>query len=329
MKYYFSKLNEEGREIYKKIYFSLQNFEEKIAVKGKMEFARDIYYMVINDNPMMFYVNPYQIAYYNIDKYVWIEPIYVYDKEKTEDIKAKINSILKPFEEKIKTMPSKLERERYIHRCLTSSIKYKYDHTPDDVECHTIVGSFINKEAVCDGISKAFKHLCNLAKINSNVILGDSWNEYEPKQSHAWNMVKIDNKWYYIDVTWNINLSERFKYIRYDYFNLRECDILRDHRNFEKLETCNSIENNFFYENNCIINGKRELDKFILDKFKNIKQNNGSKNIYFKLYCGEDEYARTLIRDAINTACLKTRYFFKNYTVESNDTQDVYLIRIN
>ena len=77
MKYYFSKLNKEGREIYKKIYFSLENFEEKITVKGKTEFVKDIYYMVINDNPMMFYVNPYQIAaangrYYligNYDKY--------------------------------------------------------------------------------------------------------------------------------------------------------------------------------------------------------------------------------------------------------------------
>ena len=57
MKYYFSKLNKEGREIYKKIYFSLENFEEKITVKGKTEFVKDIYYMVINDNPMMFYVN--------------------------------------------------------------------------------------------------------------------------------------------------------------------------------------------------------------------------------------------------------------------------------
>ena len=40
MKYYFSKLNKEGREIYKKIYFSLENFEEKITVKGKTEFVK-------------------------------------------------------------------------------------------------------------------------------------------------------------------------------------------------------------------------------------------------------------------------------------------------
>ena len=30
MRYYFSKLDKEGREIYKKLYFGMQNFEKKI-----------------------------------------------------------------------------------------------------------------------------------------------------------------------------------------------------------------------------------------------------------------------------------------------------------
>lgn len=29
MRYYFSKLDKEGREIYKKLYFGMQNFERK------------------------------------------------------------------------------------------------------------------------------------------------------------------------------------------------------------------------------------------------------------------------------------------------------------
>lgn len=329
MKYYFSKLDSKEREIYKKIYFALENFEKKVSVRGEEDIVKDIYYMILRDNPMMFHVNPCQISYCIIDKHVWINPIYIYNKEESENIKSKINSMFKPFEAKIRTMPSKLQRERYIHKCLVSNIKYKYDHDEDDMNCHTIVGSFIDKQAVCDGISKAFKHLCNLAKINSNVIVGDSWNEYENPQSHAWNMVKIDKHWYHIDVTWNINLSERFKYIRYDYFNLRECDIIRDHRNFKRLEACNSLENNYFYENDCIINDKRELDEFLVDKFKNIKKNNGSKNIYFKLYGYEGSEAISLIRDSITVASKKTFYFFKNYMIDSNSTQSVYLVRIN
>ena len=329
MRYYFSKLDEHGRKIYKELYFGIEEFKDKIAVKGEEELVRDIYYMVIRDNPMMFNIHPYKISYYKIGSYIWVEPIYVYTEEEFLKIKFKINSMLKPFEEKLKTMPTSLERERYIHKYLMSNVKYKYNSDKDDTRCHNILGVFIDKEAVCDGISKAFKHLCDLARINSNVILGDSWNEYESKQSHAWNMVKINKKWYHIDVTWDINLAERFKYVRYDYFNLRECDILRDHRNFEKLEVCNSLKNNFFYENNCIIYGEAELDKFLVDRFEKIKTDNASKNIYFKLYCDDDENAMSLISSAINNACLKTFYFTGSYIVESNATQNVYLIRLS
>ena len=266
MRYYFSKLDKEGREIYKKLYFGMQNFEKKISLKGTENIVREIYYMIIKDNPMMFFVHPSKLTYFKIGNYVWIEPIYVYRKEEANQIMNEINIKLKPLEKKLKTINTKLERERFIHKYLLENVRYKYNCSEDDFECHTIVGSFLYKQAVCDGISKAFKQLCDLARINCNVVFGDSWNEYEKPQKHAWNMVKIDKDWYHIDVTWNINLSQRFKYVRYDYFNIRESDVIKDHRNFDKLEICDSLKNNFFYENKCILNGRNELEKFWYDE---------------------------------------------------------------
>lgn len=329
MRYYFSKLDKEGREIYKKLYFGMQNFEKKISLKGTENIVREIYYMIIKDNPMMFFVHPSKLTYFKIGNYVWIEPIYVYRKEEANKIMNEINIKLKPLEKKLKTINNKLERERFIHKYLLENVGYKYNCSEDDFECHTIVGSFLYKQAVCDGISKAFKQLCDLARINCNVVFGDSWNEYEKPQKHAWNMVEIDKDWYHIDVTWNINLSQRFKYVRYDYFNIRESDVIKDHRNFDKLEICDSLKNNFFYENKCILNGRNELEKFLVDKLNNIKNNNASKNIYFKLYLKENENACSLISNAISKASIKTFYFSTGYTLNSNSTQNVYLIRLN
>ena len=45
MRYYFSKLDKEGREIYKKLYFGMQNFEKKMSLKGTENIVREIYYM--------------------------------------------------------------------------------------------------------------------------------------------------------------------------------------------------------------------------------------------------------------------------------------------
>ena len=196
MRYYFSKLDKENREIYKKLYFGMQNFEEKISVKGTESIVKEIYYMIIKDNPMIFFVHPSKIVYFKIGNYVWIEPIYVYSKEEVVRIRSKINSKLKPLEKKLTTINTKLDRERFIHKYLLGTVRYKYNYSEEDFECHTIVGVFLHRQAVCDGISKAFKQLCDLARINCNLVFGESGNEDEKPQKHAWNMAKIDNDWY-------------------------------------------------------------------------------------------------------------------------------------
>ena len=59
-------------------------------------------------------------------------------------------------------------------------------------------GVFIDGYAVCDGISKAFSLMARIEGMEairaSGVVISNSEN-------HAWNKVKIDNKWYSLDVT--------------------------------------------------------------------------------------------------------------------------------
>ena len=80
MRYYFSKLDKEGREIYKKLYFGMQNFEKKISLKGTENIVREIYYMIIKDNPMMFFVHPSKLTYFKIKTF----------REKTQNNKYQV-----------------------------------------------------------------------------------------------------------------------------------------------------------------------------------------------------------------------------------------------
>ena len=52
----------------------------------------------------------------------------------------------------------------------------------------------MQNKTVCAGYSKAFELLCNAVGINTIVVTSCN---------HAWNAVKIDNRWYLIDVTNN------------------------------------------------------------------------------------------------------------------------------
>ena len=49
---------------------------------------------------------------------------------------------------------------------------------------------------------------------------------------HSWNIVKIGNTWKHTDVTWDLNItcdSERKDKISYDYFNISNKEIQKDH----------------------------------------------------------------------------------------------------
>ena len=66
------------------------------------------------------------------------------------------------------------------------------------------------KNAICINYASLFDILCYKAGVKSRVVIG---YDYENLTGHAWNLVYIDNKEYYIDLTWfDKNLNEIYLY---------------------------------------------------------------------------------------------------------------------
>lgn len=60
--------------------------------------------------------------------------------------------------------------------------------------------------AVCEGYALAFEHLMHQAGIPCSYVSGDARHEglnETDDRGHAWNVVKIDNRWYEVDTTWD------------------------------------------------------------------------------------------------------------------------------
>ena len=94
---------------------------------------------------------------------------------------------------------------------------------------------------------------------------------------HAWNMVKIDGKSYYVDLTWDINLSDK-NIIRHDYFNLTDMDIAIDHTIDKNLPSCKAYDDNYFYKNGLVVTKKAGLQQIVADKIKK-----GENAVEFKI----------------------------------------------
>lgn len=83
----------------------------------------------------------------------------------------------------------------------------------------------------CSGIAKATKLLFDHLNIPCIVVNGDAEDKYNGiKGPHSWNIVKINNGYYHLDVTFMLgaNLSKTKPY-RYLYFNYSDNNVATDH----------------------------------------------------------------------------------------------------
>ena len=122
----------------------------------------------------------------------------------------------------------------------------KYDKLKKEYS-HEIIGALGNGVAVCEGIAKAVKVLCDELNIWCIIALSEANPEKGIKYRHAWNVIRIGGQYYHLDVTFDNTLS-RDDTVRYDYVNLSDKQIFRDHEPvIWKVPAC-SDGDRFYYK---------------------------------------------------------------------------------
>lgn len=104
--------------------------------------------------------------------------------------------IIKPL---IKKEKNKLFKCKSTEECELKKAKWKENY----------INKVLKKKiGVCSGYSELYKKMCNQAGIKCEVIEG--YIKTEPFQigrigvlDHAWNVLIIDNKHHYLDLTWS------------------------------------------------------------------------------------------------------------------------------
>lgn len=95
---------------------------------------------------------------------------------------------------------SDYEKSKRIHDRLIAITEYDYDSADAGTIGleHTAYAALVNGYAVCDGYAKAYQYL--LYKVGILAIVAGG---YADGGDHAWNIVRLDGKWYMTDVTWD------------------------------------------------------------------------------------------------------------------------------
>ena len=234
----YDELSFNEKKYYDKIYRAILNGEGSINLFGlfRMETLEKIIVALKYDHTEFFYVDFQQIncaiapagMIYYIHYTIRLSVRDMMNRNMESWIKTAINQMQLTGDE------TEAEIYKKVHNYIIRNIEYDYDalKNPDMYpEAFTVRGIFERKKAVCEGISKAFKLLCDrVGAKDVYVVEGISSREgFGNSIPHAWNIVKSGNKYSHIDVTWDLGSSSTCRYNRYDYFMIPDDWINIDH----------------------------------------------------------------------------------------------------
>lgn len=189
-----------------------------------------------NDYPQHFWLGKQYTVHTNGGTVMSIEPFYTMTGDQLISAKNAFNTTVELALSGITEDMSEFEIELYLHDYLANKVAYTLEAT----YAHDAYGALVEGKAVCEGYARAFQYLLMQAGIPSYVVTGESKGE-----AHAWNLVKIDGEYYYVDLTWDDQGNDNF----YAYFNVTTERLEEDHTIAEQvydLPTCTATAANYF-----------------------------------------------------------------------------------
>ncbi len=268
----------------------MKNNKEKIIVSALMKCSKTINVEVASEielltllsdlrynHPILFHLGEVEYVFRPRLKEAVLKPCYLYSKTEYEMLVTQLAATVQKIRDQISVAPTMLDRELSIHDALCTKVTY----ADDGDKSHSIVGPLLYHRGVCDGISKTAKVLLQECGIKSHVIFGNAIatnGNYEP---HAWNVVYLNDCWYHLDVTYDNTLSNNN--IRYDYFNVSDEMLKRDHvvGNDSKYVNITCKKSMDYYE----LTNRTFCDLDSLRLYIGFSVNNKCDNIQARLIC--------------------------------------------
>lgn len=248
---YYSMLDENEKDLYKQIYANADNLKKTFVPKQnitKNELEETII-AVYNDSPELFWIDTsYSYKYLISGKIAQVTLNYNSTADDIESSKYLFNQATNKIINEANNYNNNYDKEKFVHDYILEKNIYDINNKLNQ----SAYSALVNGKTVCAGYSRAFQYIMNKLNITTYYVTGKSQRE-----SHAWNIVKLGNGYYNIDLTWDDG-----KIITYNYFNKTDYEFSKTHERSEKsinLPSCNATT--YKYKKPYINNSTNNYDK--------------------------------------------------------------------
>jgi transglutaminase/protease-like cytokinesis protein 3 len=221
-RYGYKTLTADQKTLYANIVEAAYKLETKVTVPSSLlsDDITKVYTMVFCEEPQLFWISRSVPSGYGS----------ITIKYEIDDA-AKIASIQKNIDSNVKTILASANQYSSTY----GKLKVFYDWivknnefslSEDSYNCSIMNGLTVGGNLQCNGYAKSMQYLCDLAGIESMVIIGKN----PAGSTHAWNVVYCDNGYYNLDATWGDPVNDHdSNYVRYNFFLVPDSWIVNDH----------------------------------------------------------------------------------------------------
>ena len=322
--YYYNRLTESQKLIYTSIANGIRELKSEVKLKNydyvdaettKKDVGEALHKFLL-DHPEVFYVDDkYAISTKSGITGTSVILNFTYQFSSIDELNSSVEELDKKLNEIIESAQLEegkdFENEQKLHDILSNKITY-YEYTDINEipsKYHSIYGTLTENIAVCDGISKTMQLLLNKAGIESILVSGKL-----NSASHAWNVVKLEDKWYHLDVTSDNSVKTENKVVIHSYFNITAEEIKKTHSidNEELIPEATDTKYNYYVYTNKNLNKDDDFSA----KLKEIIEKNGDEKLVEFKVSGTDDVPEKIIE-------VLRKNKFTNY-LESQSTKFVY-----
>lgn len=193
--YYFKQLSEEEQRVYRELLKGVEAFQKEILVTsaddGVLEKA---YGALLRDHGELFWIQGRGVVYKTLYRtYGKFEPQYGYTQEEAQAISREITGRAKTFTDTVPDGATDYEKAKAVYAYVIQNVSYQMGEQDQN-----IAGALNEGTAVCAGYARAVQYLLEMLDVECIYASGDMKGS---DQGHAWNLVKLDGEYYYLDAT--------------------------------------------------------------------------------------------------------------------------------
>ena len=292
--YAYHTLDKAGQRLYLEIWHALEGMKTDVEVSTlDTDRLNLVFQYVLADHPELFYVEGYQYTKYTTGDVLTgltftgsYSMAYDEVRQTIHQIDEVVNNMIAPLEH----ITDQYTIVRYLYDSLITVTEY--DSNAENNQ--NIQSVFLQGRSVCQGYAKAMQYLLQKKGIQAVLVTG-----YTNGEGHAWNLVKVNGAYYYLDPTWGdasysqaddmTGQAGTMPAVNYDYFLVTTQELTKTHQLDENMPVpqCTATQDNYYVHEGLY------LDSYNEDTIKLIFENaiaNGSSYITMKC-CNESVYA--------------------------------------